>query len=114
MVAAQASSDDTDCQGQHSDRASGMAETEGHRLGHPFVIHGLMFRDCLGQNCGLHMTPQKRRQATDMTQEAMGIVQNYLDTYLRQQCGALQDPILNAANDLAAMYDESLAIETAC
>ena len=78
-----------------------------NRLGHPFVIHGLMFRDCLGQNCGLHMTPEERRQATDMTQEAMGIVQNYLNTYLRQQCGALQDPILNAANDLAAMYDET-------
>ena len=81
-------------------------ERQACRLGHPFVIHGMMLRDSHSALCLSPLTHDETRVGMDAAREAIAAADAYLQRYLDHQEGARQQLLVDAAVELASRYDE--------
>ena len=78
-----------------------------NRFGFPVVVQAMMHRDCVQAARMDRLTVEEENLANEEAREIMRVVDNYVDQYHRYQDGAYQAVIVNAANDLAAHFNET-------
>ena len=78
-----------------------------NRYGFPVVVQAMMHRDCVQAARMDRLTVEEENLANEEAREVMRVVDNYVDQYHRYQDGAYQAVIVNAANDLAAHFNET-------